>query len=224
MGAFRMSNWSESKCFSRSSVVRYARRAFSESSITFFRLCVIQCCCLKCLRVNFRNVFWMKWMLAHFSNLCSCSSKNASWFFKEFSLFPDAAPSPGASAPLFWKNVFFNKVDIEIFILYLKTHFHWILFLVRFSMSPMPSRTFVISYILLFCLTANMSAAYENKCINFDCNMDNNAFLGKIYTIFIRYWHFPQYFLYKICKHINFSNDTIVCVTNFFISRIQCKI
>ena len=39
------------------------------------------------------------------------------------------------------------------------SYFHCILFFDFFSISPIPSKTFVISYILLFCLTANWSAA-----------------------------------------------------------------
>ena len=41
------------------------------------------------------------------------------------------------------------------------THFHCILFLDFFSISPIPSRTLVMSYIRLFCRTANWSAAWK---------------------------------------------------------------
>lgn len=40
--------------------------------------------------------------------------------------------------------------------------FHTMEFLLFFSISPMPSRTFVMSYILLFCRTASWSAAWKD--------------------------------------------------------------
>lgn len=39
------------------------------------------------------------------------------------------------------------------------SNLHWIIFLFFFSISPTPSSTLVMSYILLFCFTARLSAA-----------------------------------------------------------------
>ena len=43
------------------------------------------------------------------------------------------------------------------------TYFHWILFLDFFSINPIPSRTFVMSYIRRFWRTASVSAAWNTK-------------------------------------------------------------
>lgn len=40
---------------------------------------------------------------------------------------------------------------------------HWMMFLFFFSIKPTPSRTLVMSYILLFCFTANLSAACQSR-------------------------------------------------------------
>jgi len=43
------------------------------------------------------------------------------------------------------------------------TYFHCMLFLLFFSMRPIPSKTLVMSYIRLFCLTASISAALNKN-------------------------------------------------------------
>ena len=50
------------------------------------------------------------------------------------------------------------------------TYFHCILFFDRFSISPMPSNTFVMSYIRRFCLTASVSAACKVSNTNLRIN------------------------------------------------------
>lgn len=56
-------------------------------------------------------------------------------------------------------NLQFKKVG-QLSVDLNNTYFHCILFLDFFSISPIPSSTFVMSYIRRFCLTFKMSAAY----------------------------------------------------------------
>lgn len=53
------------------------------------------------------------------------------------------------------------KIDYAVY--RICTYFHCMLFLLFFSMRPMPSKTLVMSYILLFCLTASISAALKRN-------------------------------------------------------------
>ena len=55
----------------------------------------------------------------------------------------------------------------------LSPYFHWILFLSFFSMRPIPSRTFVISYIRLF-WTWNERKPSNNRILQHDIKMDGN--------------------------------------------------
>lgn len=67
-------------------------------------------------------------------------------------------------------------------LIYTCTYFHCMLFLLFFSIRPMPSRTLVMSYILLFCLTASISAAL-NKNLKHACHLNIRQITNKATTV-----------------------------------------
>ena len=60
------------------------------------------------------------------------------------------------------RQIYFYMYKIQKKVQHSAAYFHWMLFLDFFSISPIPSRTFVISYIRRFCRTASWSAALTN--------------------------------------------------------------
>lgn len=63
-----------------------------------------------------------------------------------------------------WKTVILQifSVHIKVYINCF-SYFHWMLFFDFFSIRSIPSKTLVMSQIRLFCRTANVSAAWEEK-------------------------------------------------------------
>ena len=136
--------------------VVYARLKFDTSSRMFFILCCAHC-----------NILCIKLSICH-PNLLICVGQ-ASSHAGQVCLF-----HPGVLRFCLKLPVYFllqqlpeiRNTEDHSFMDDNQT-FHLMQFLFLFSISPIPSRTLVISYIRLFCLTLRVSAACKSNEIRF---------------------------------------------------------
>lgn len=103
------------------------------------------------------------------------------------------------------------------------THFQWIIFLSPFSIKSTPSRTFVISYILLFCT----------------CNIKKTKYVKELHNQMAKSWnHEIKLGIWRECKLVNQTSNVSAALfksrvpfsapwsrlMNFFVSRPGNKV